>query len=70
MEWILVADGLPEANAEVIYCTRDGTRYGYYDGRRTWYYLSTGGYEKEYYEHDKVIAWMNLPQPYEETIDK
>ena len=64
MEWILTSDRLPNANEEIIYSTRDYARYGHYDGRVWWYY-SPHGYDVQYLEHDNVIAWMPMPEPYE-----
>ena len=70
-QWIPCSERLPEdveigeEYPTVIFCTKDNVYVGFYE-----YYLGGRWWAAEDYTVDKVIAWMPLPEPYQENKDE
>lgn len=71
--WIPVSEGLPSAEYgegdSVLCCTESGLMYILYWNGGNWCVPTGEPYQWINYEtgwHDKVIAWMPLPEPYRE----
>lgn len=69
-EWISVEDRLPENHtnkvlATVEYCTKNRyVLFAHYEEHIGWWNLETDLLFNE--KEDKVIAWMELPEPYKQ----
>ena len=71
--WIPVSERLPDAeygeSDSVLCCTESGLMYILYWNGGNWCVPTGEPYQWINYEtgwHDKVIAWMPLPEPYRE----
>lgn len=62
MEWTSVKDKMPDPGRQYLCCDTNGFReVGYLVKPGEWKF-NTGAYM------DEVIAWMPLPEPYEEVV--
>lgn len=66
-KWIPVKERLPKEDESVIICTRYGTvKEGAYT-ERYGYAMRKGFFTEDYFEElCDVVAWMPLPEPYQE----
>ena len=68
-QWIPCAERKPEEGISVLICTNDGIRTdGVFDGEGEiieW----EGAMSDRCFDSDEVIAWMPLPEPYEEQTN-
>ena len=72
VQWIPVAERLPERNKSVLLCMKSRSlrtgmciQTGSYDGV-FWFVQGTAGYESLATFEFRVLAWMPLPEPYRE----
>ena len=66
-EWIPVSEQMPEDQEYVLVCQRDGgMEVAYYDARKDVWCRSCDDYWWVSNEYSRIIAWMSLPEPYEE----
>ena len=73
-KWILAREKRPDKYKEVLCCLENGTmRVLYFDGGN-WCHPTGEPYISINYEngiprwHNKVVAWMVLPDPYTEAV--
>ena len=72
VQWIPVAERLPERNKSVLLCMKSRSlrtgmciQTGSYDGV-FWFVQGAAGYESLATFEFRVLAWMPLPEPYRE----
>ena len=72
VQWIPVAERLPERNKSVLLCMKSRSlrtgmciQTGSYDGV-FWFVQGAAGYESLATFEFRVLAWMSLPEPYRE----
>ncbi len=72
VQWIPVAERLPERNESVLLCMKSRSlrtgmciQTGSYDGV-FWFVQGAAGYESLATFEFRVLAWMPLPEPYRE----
>lgn len=73
VQWIPVAERLPERNKSVLLCMKSRSlrtgmciQTGSYDGV-FWFVQGAAGYESLATFEFRVLAWMPLPEPYREV---
>lgn len=73
VQWIPVAERMPERNKSVLLCMKSRSlrtgmciQTGSYDGV-FWFVQGAAGYESLATFEFRVLAWMPLPEPYREV---
>ena len=65
--WIPISERLPEIQQDVLLCLRSGVDVGFRNDAEPYYSIYINGY---YVEPKDVLAWMLLPDMYEEESEE
>lgn len=68
--WISVEDRLPDANDDVLLQFKGNMGVGFYEDGDWAVNTGDGIYSEVSYDEEKPIAWMPLPEPYEERREE
>lgn len=67
--WVSVKEKKPDSDDEILFCGFDGTTYcGCYDTKKH-HWIAENLYDT-LFNDDEVIAWRNLPEPYDVDRDE